>query len=918
MTAQQLITVPQNTHPPACLTIATATRPQFLTKRFCLEDGKLAKHAGGVLIAGSAEVREIRTLQDFAALLLELASDQALIYGRPEATSIGLTTREAWEADGRPSDRIPRTNDTFHWPEGPAIMMLDYDPEDGSEPLGHEALVEVVRMAVPALRDIRMLWMPSASSFIRNAETGEEVSGLKGQRLYLLVADGRDIPRAGKVLGDRLWLQGHGYMKVSSAGSLLPRTLVDQMVWQPSRLDFAAGAQCEGPLVQDRGEPMLIAGETEIVDTKAAFPDLRDSEKRVVDQLQAEARAEKREEAEAAKAAWLDRRAGEIAGDGASAEAFAAARETAAQALETDVLPGAFVLHIVEGQQVVKRTVAELLDAPDRFDRAHSLDPLEPEYDGARAVGMLFLDGPRKRLHSFARGGTTYRLTRDRRALEIVKGEMSAAVDATLEVLREDPQLFDFGDEFVLVDRGRIHPLEEPALRHYLGGVIQFFEHQGAKRRMAFLDPPTELAKRVLALKARRDLKPLTGIITAPTLRLDGTVLEEPGYDSQTQLFFHPPKGAQPMSLGAAPGADEVRYWLEILWAPFEEFPFVDAVDRGVFLAGLLTAVLRPVLPTAPGFGIDAPTQGSGKTLLAKCLAALAGEGDPLVYPHVDAKNEDEIRKRLLSFFRTGASAMVWDNVLGTFDSAALAATLTSATFTDRILGRSESVTLPNRALFTMTGNNLALQGDLVRRILVRRIDPRMERPDTRAFDVDPLAEIRENRQRFVGAALNVLRGYLASGAAPPHGRMASFEAWSDLVRGAVCWVGETHKDYAFGDPMDAVARAVATDPDLEALSELLSALEAVFDHERFSSQDVMATVARYKDPTMRHHVHEDVPPYRLYEALLAINDKAVATPATLGKALGYRKDRIADGRVLRQSKDGHSKKSLWQLCPAS
>ena len=48
------------------------------------------------------------------------------------------------------------------------------------------------------------------------------------------------------------------------------------------------------------------------------------------------------------------------------------------------------------------------------------------------------------------------------------------------------------------------------------------------------------------------------------------------------------------------------------------------AVDRGVHLAALLTAAIRPTLPTAPGIGYDAPVQASGKTLLAKCAGALA------------------------------------------------------------------------------------------------------------------------------------------------------------------------------------------------------------------------------------------------------------------------------------------------------
>ena len=47
-----------------------------------------------------------------------------------------------------------------------------------------------------------------------------------------------------------------------------------------------------------------------------------------------------------------------------------------------------------------------------------------------------------------------------------------------------------------------------------------------------------------------------------------------------------------------------------------------------------------------------APVWGSGKTLLASCVAELAGE-EPKVMPSLD--DEDELRKRLLAAAREGA-----------------------------------------------------------------------------------------------------------------------------------------------------------------------------------------------------------------------------------------------------------------------
>ena len=104
-------------------------------------------------------------------------------------------------------------------------------------------------------------------------ETGEDLTGLRGQRIYLIVQEAGDIPRAGAALVDRLWAAGHGRIAVSVAGTALERCPVDSSVWQPEHLDFAAGAACGEGLVQRRGAPVLIPGSGDIVDTRVALPD---------------------------------------------------------------------------------------------------------------------------------------------------------------------------------------------------------------------------------------------------------------------------------------------------------------------------------------------------------------------------------------------------------------------------------------------------------------------------------------------------------------------------------------------------------------------------------------------------------------------------------------------------------------------
>lgn len=126
----------------------------------------------------------------------------------------------------------------------------------------------------------------------------------------------------------------------------------------------------------------------------------------------------------------------------------------------------------------------------------------------------------------------------------------------------------------------------------------------------------------------------------------------------------------------------------------------------------------------------------------------------------------------------------------GILDSAALASAITAPVLRDRVLGRSESLSIPNRALLLLTGNNFTPAGDLPRRIVTIRIDPGTDEPFARQFDLDPLEYVLDNRLELACAALVLIRGQLSSGAPRAEGRMASFEAWDDLVRQTVCWIG--------------------------------------------------------------------------------------------------------------------------------
>ena len=70
----------------------------------------------------------------------------------------------------------------------------------------------------------------------------------------------------------------------------------------------------------------------------------------------------------------------------------------------------------------------------------------------------------------------------------------------------------------------------------------------------------------------------IAGIITTPTLRPDGTILKDAGYDPATQLLLidPPPMPAIPEN----PTKDDALAALKLLKELLAEFPFVDDVSR--------------------------------------------------------------------------------------------------------------------------------------------------------------------------------------------------------------------------------------------------------------------------------------------------------------------------------------------------
>ena len=426
----------------------------------------------------------------------------------------------------------------------------------------------------------------------------------------------------------------------------------------------------------------------------------------------------------------------------------------------------------------------------------------------------------------------------NRREIKLDDDEQARVTDEAIEVMREDGTLYERGGLLVRLTGETIVDVDAEWLTDYFTRRASFFrmkERDGELKRVK-VAPPMWLGKRLAVKRGERGLAELRGIITAPTLRRDGSLLDKPGFDTATGLLLKP--GSWP-KIPEHPTRTDIEAAWKALWLPYAEFPYASNDDRAVAVAAILTAIVRRTLPLAPAFSFDAPTPSSGKTLLASCICELCG-GETAVLGEAD---EEEIRKALTAVLLDGAPAMLFDNVVGAFKSSTMQAFLTSERFSARILGGSKLAKMPSNVLVAISGNNFLPVGDLWRRVMTCRIDPRTEAAHLRTFKLDALQHVRDHRQEMIAAGLTLLRAFLAAGAPrATKDKLGSYEVFDDLVRQCVIWLGKEGVA-PVTDPAISIAKTRALEPELQRLTAFLSATHAVMGDRKWRVAELIATV---------------------------------------------------------------------------
>lgn len=397
---------------------------------------------------------------------------------------------------------------------------------------------------------------------------------------------------------------------------------------------------------------------------------------------------------------------------------------------------------------------------------------------------------------------------------------------------------------------------------------------------------PTLAANMIVENTIEHPWPVLDAIVRHPLLLPDGTWIGRPGYhDTQFGGFYLDINGDEwtKPDTDKQAAEDALAYIME----HYRYMAWDSDLSKSVGMSTILTALMRPVLESAPMHAIDAPMAGSGKSLFADSVAILSTGNRAAVMSWTREEAENE--KRLVSMLRAGDTVIAIDNIDTPVDSAILAQVLTQNEIRARILGESNMVTLPTKVMIIATGNNLTIKGDMVRRTVVGRLDAKLEDPEKRVVDQDLLAETREKRSQLIHAVQTMIAAYLKDGV-PALTHLGSFHTWT-IVRSVLNWLG-------MFDPVETISKGKASDPERQDTVTVFDAWFDALGDEPVNTKNLIAYCSGNPD---------------LRDALMLIARKKDTIDARrLGYWLRAHKDLRIAGKMLVQH--GQTKTTKWKI----
>lgn len=424
-------------------------------------------------------------------------------------------------------------------------------------------------------------------------------------------------------------------------------------------------------------------------------------------------------------------------------------------------------------------------------------------------------------------------LADNRPVIRIAKGSRHEVIPQIKEIMEPHEILFSRAKQLVSVPRIREDSKERfsfqevtpESLMTLLERYIRFEKFDIRKNEYVPTDCPIDLARAIIGANLNESWPNLGGIIKAPLIKKDGNILDKPGYDWDTNLYFQTHIDAEGWRIPHDADAEDAKEALQQLKYNLlrtvhfdEEIPGPNgkcSYSESVDIALNITVLQRAVLPTAPMFVVSAPREKAGKSMLADIahLLATGTTSAPIEY----TINEEELGKRVGAKLFQKEPIVCLDNLNGELNSSFMCQVMTSEYVSVRLLGYSKMPSLSTAATWIVNGINASVTQDLRRRAVYARIIPD---PEQKKFEHDPLKYCSNdnNRVTCIRWLLTILKAYYNAGKPKQDIEpFNSYDDWSDTIRSALMWLGEP-------DPLAGQDAMKADDSKADAFSGVLQA----------------------------------------------------------------------------------------------
>ena len=471
------------------------------------------------------------------------------------------------------------------------------------------------------------------------------------------------------------------------------------------------------------------------------------------------------------------------------------------------------------------------------------------------------------------------------------------------------------GSLIEIVDGGRLEPVSVKRLNELITRHVKLYTFKAATRNTPAgwvrADVPKWVSEELDARPSYPQLREIEGIANAATLRPDGSVLCEPGYDRATRLVFT----GEPVDVPEKPTKEEGAAALERVEALFAQFP-LDPAGRAAHMSLMLTAVARAFLRGPVPVGLfDANIKQSGKSILAQSIAVvmLGHRAAKVDWIALDEKMAD----RLHACAVTDGRVILFDNLR---NASVVESPMLDGALTSMIVSRPKKYAHVNldcvfKPIVLITGNGLKIGGDLAPRCLYVRLVSKLERPEERDdLEIpDLLGHIERNRQGVIVDLLTAWRAWITAGKPGDVSAWHTFAAWAP-VRKLLAWYGRP-------DPGETRNDARENDDEEEYGKLIYGYIAEHWPDEGASATEIADRLRPRRAFAGGEPGGVDTDASTIWSWLRSHEKNRSGTEPDgrlLGVALRVYKDRPYDGRVLRFERpriDG-KKRPRWVVRP--